>query len=64
MIGWLKTSRMVRWAMVTPRTSPPTQMPNGTPPSFAPAIPFPTSTTSSRLPVAPRMPTLVNVPLM
>src|SRR5687768_6930442 len=45
--------------MVIPRTSPPTQIPYGTDELLMPA---PVSTTSSELPVAPRMPTSVNVP--
>jgi hypothetical protein len=55
---------MVRFAIVTPRTFPPTQIPNGTPPSVAAVIPLPTSTTSLRLAVSPRTPTCVNVPFM
>ncbi len=49
--------------MVTRLTPPPVQMPKGTPPSLAAAIPLPTSTTSLRLSVAPRMPTSLMAPL-
>src|SRR6185436_5575469 len=56
-------SRIVRLAMVTPCTLPPVQMPNGTL-LVALFMPVPTSTTSSRLLVAPRSPTLVKVPLI
>ena len=54
-------SRIVRLAIVTPATLPPTQMPNGI---AALVIPGPFNTTSSALPDAPRMPTLLTVPLM
>jgi len=55
-IGWKYTSRMVRFATRTCRAFP-IQMPWGTPPYAALAMPRPTSTTSSHESVLPRMAT-------